>query len=181
MSLFIKASDLASKLVISCLCLSLIACEPVLFGGVASLGDSSSSGVTQCESGPADLSGVCRSSTPTMGALEANEAGTTTAVSNETATQLVQSGSTLNIAWSPYPGIAAGYFVYYGPTVDTAITLASDLQIGIANFNPSAPSISYETMLDLGLNIGNAVCFRILAYDSSLVPYDWSEVQCTIV
>ena len=117
-----------------------------------------------------------------MGALEAVGQETTAVVLNvATTAQSVQSNSTLNIAWSPYPGIATGYFVYYGPTVDTATTFASDLQIGLENFNPSAPSITYDAMQDFGLSAGNTVCFRILAYDPAHVPYDWSEAQCTVV
>jgi hypothetical protein len=177
-----KVLDSTSKIAITCLCSSLIACEPLLLGGVAGLAGSSSGGITQCASGPADLSGQCRLTAPTPGALEAIGLATSAAELNATAnTQPVITGSTLNITWSPYPGTVAGYFVYYGPTIDMATMLASDLQIGIANINSSAPSISYEAMLDLGLSTGNSVCFRILAYDTAHVPYDWSEVQCTVV
>jgi hypothetical protein len=35
--------------------------------------------------------------------------------------------------------------------------------------------------LQLGLNTGDTVCFRIQAYDTAGVPYDWAEVQCTAV
>jgi hypothetical protein len=88
---------------------------------------------------------------------------------------------TLNINWSPYPESVSGYLVYYGSTPETATTLASDLPIDGANLNASAPSVSYQPTLDLGLSTGNTVCFRILAYDAGRVPYSWSEVQCTVV
>ena len=182
MSSLTKVSVFTSKIAITCLSSLLIACEPLLFGGVAGFAGSSSSGVTQCESGPADLSGVCRNNIPTIGALEAVEQTTTVAALNVNSAVLpAHTGSLLNIAWSPYPGIAAGYLVYFGSTVNTATTLASDLQIGMSNIDPSAPSISYEAMQDLGLSTGSTVCFRILAYDPAHVPYDWSEEQCSVV
>jgi hypothetical protein len=87
---------------------------------------------------------------------------------------------TLNINWSPYSESVSGYLVYYGSTPETTTTLASDLQSDTSNFDPSAPSISYQP-LQLGLNTGDTVCFRIQAYDTAGVPYDWAEVQCTAV
>ena len=134
-------------------------------------------------SGPSDLAGQCRIVTPTPGALEVvgAQVASATAVNTVATAQQVSTGSTLNIAWSPYPGSASGYFVYYGPTSDTANTLASDLPIDGTNLNASAPTVSYQPTLDLGLSTGNTVCFRILAYDTGRVPYSWSEVQCTVV
>ena len=187
MSSLIKVLNSTSKIVITCLCSSLIACEPLLFGGVSGLAGSSSGGVTQCASGPADLSGVCRNtSSLTPGALEAvgTEIASSAALNTLAATQQVSAGSSpniLNIAWSPYPGAAAGYYVYFGPTTDTATTFASDLAIDTANFDASTPSISYQPEIDLGVNNGATVCFRILAYDTARVPYEWSEVQCRVV
>jgi hypothetical protein len=176
-----KVFDFTSKIAITCLCSSLIACEPLLFGGVAGFAGSSSGGFF-CVSGPADLSGQCRSETPTPGALEAIGQETSAVALNVAVTaQSIQSGLTLNIAWSPYPGIAAGYFVYYGPTSDTATALASDLPLSTANFNVSAPTISYNPTVDLGLSRGDTVCFLILAYDAGHLPYAWSQEQCTVV
>ena len=174
--------DHTSKIAITCISALLIACEPLIFGGISGLGGSSSFSVTQCTSGPADLSGACRNSSPTPGALEAIGAATSAAIlSVTTSAQTEIAGSALNISWSPYPGTAAGYYVYYGPTTDTATTLASDLAIGTANLDTSAPSISYQPELELGVNAGATVCFRIYAYDTARVPYEWSDVQCRIV
>jgi hypothetical protein len=178
-----KVFDFTSKIAITCLCSSLIACEPLLFGGVAGFSGSSSSGFT-CASGPADLSGMCRNtSAPSMGALEAVGTQTASAAAiNSFATAQQETGSSvLNISWSPYQGTASGYFVYYGPTSDSTTTLASDIPIGAANFDSAAPAVSYQATLDLGLNTGDSVCFRILAYDTARVPYTWSEIQCTVV
>jgi hypothetical protein len=176
-----KVLDHTSKIAITCISALLIACEPLIFGGISGLGGSSSFAVSQCASGPADLSGQCRSTTPTPGALEAiGPAISAVALNLATSTQSVQTGSTLNISWLPYPGTASGYFIYYGPTSDTATTLASDLSYNTSNFDAS-PSVSYQPLLDLGLSMGDTVCFRILAYDTARVPYEWSEVQCRVV
>ena len=89
--------------------------------------------------------------------------------------------NTLNISWSPYPESISGYLVYYGSTPETTTTLASDLPSGTSNFDASAPSISYQPLVDLGLSTGDTVCFRIQAYDTARVTYDWADVQCTVV
>ena len=182
MSSLTKVLDLTSKIAVTCISALLIACEPLIFGGISGLGGSSSFAVSQCATGPADLSGQCRSTTPTPGALEAiGPAISAVALNLATSVQSVQTGSTLNISWLPYPGIASGYFIFYGSTSDTATTLASDLSYNTSNFDASAPSVSYQPLLDLGLSMGDTVCFRILAYDTARVPYTWSEVQCTSV
>jgi len=110
-----------------------------------------------------DLSGQCRASPPTMGAIEAIDPNTLL----------------IRVTWPPYPGTASGYIIYYGPTSTTATNLASDVPIGTANFNPAAPSVSYQAQ-DLGLSPGNAVCFQIFAYDTVHALYNWSEIQCTV-
>jgi hypothetical protein len=112
--------------------------------------------IIHCTSGPADLSGMCRNtSAPTMGALEA--------IGPE-----VELAAALNV-------------VATEQQVSTGSSLASDLPSGTSNFDASAPSISYQPLLDLGLSTGDTVCFRIQAYDTARVPYDWAEVQCTVV
>jgi hypothetical protein len=85
----------------------------------------------------------------------------------------------IRVTWSPYPGTASGYIIYYGPTSTTATNLASDVPIGTANFDPAAPAVSYLAQ-DLGLSPGNAVCFQIFAYDTAHALYNWSEIQCTV-
>ena len=127
---------------------------------------------------------MCRNTSAlTPGALEAIGPQVASAAAVETLVTAQQApvGSTLSIAWSPYPGNAWGYVVYYGPTTDTATTLASNLPIATANIDASAPSVSYQPKLDLGLNTGDTVCFRIQAYDAGGAPFNWSEVQCTVV
>ena len=188
------------SMVMAGLCSILLACKPPdslsgqlnsVLGGSFSGGSSSggtvppaSTAVFQCSSGPADLSGQCRNTAAlTPGAFQATGAdGTSVATLSDSATaQLVPVRPPLNIAWTPYPGNAWGYYVFYGPTPDTATTLASDLPIGAGNFNASAPSVSYQPTLDLSLNVGDAVCFRIEAYDAGGKPFSWSDVQCTVV
>jgi hypothetical protein len=85
----------------------------------------------------------------------------------------------IRVTWSPYSGTVSGYIIYYGPTSTTATNLASDVPIGTANFDPTAPAVSYQAQ-DLGLSLGDAVCFQIFAYDTSHALYNWSEVQCTV-
>ena len=194
-----KALRYTSNIAFVSLCsLLLVGCLPPdqlsALGGGGSSGGSSSGGtapvggqITQCTIGPADLAGACRNTSAlTPGALEAigPEIASAAALNIVAAAQEVSIGSvpnTLNIAWSPFPGSASGYFVYYGPTSDTANTLASDLPIDGANLNASAPTISYQPTVDLGLSTGDTVCFRILAYDTGRVPYTWYETQCTVV
>lgn len=165
----------------------LTACNPLAKLGGSSDGSSSVSSFAQCANGPADLSGQCRNTSAlTPGALEAigTQEALAIALNTFATAQQVSAGSTpntLNIAWSPYPGSVSGYYVYYGSASDTTTNLASDLPIGVSNLNTSAPSVSYQPALDLGLNTGDSVCFRILAYDTARVPYTWSEVQCTVV
>jgi hypothetical protein len=192
-----KALRYTSKIAFVSLCSLLLGgCLPDLGGG--SSGDSSlSSGtgalsgstIIQCSSGgPADLSGACRNTAAlTPGALEA--IGSQVVSANASlgvfvAPQQTSDGSvadTLNINWSPYSESVSGYLVYYGSTPETTTTLASDLPSDTSNFDASAPSISYQPLQDLGLSTGDTVCFRIQAYDTAYVPYDWAEVQCTVV
>jgi hypothetical protein len=191
-----KALRYTGKIAFVSLCSLLLGgCLPDLGGG--SSGDSSLSSsaatfpgstIIQCSSGgPADLSGACRNTAAlTPGALEAigsQVAPTNVSLGGFVAVQQTSDGSiddTLNINWSPYSESVSGYLVYYGSTPETATTLASDLPTDTSNFDASAPSISYQP-LQLGLNTGDTVCFRIQAYDTAGVPYDWAEVQCTAV
>jgi hypothetical protein len=191
-----KALRYTGKIAFVSLCSLLLGgCLPDLGGG--SSGDSSLSSsaatfpgstIIQCSSGgPADLSGACRNTAAlTPGALEAigsQVAPTNVSLGGFVTVQQTSDGSiddTLNINWSPYSESVSGYLVYYGSTPETATTLASDLPTDTSNFDASAPSISYQP-LQLGLNTGDTVCFRIQAYDTAGVPYDWAEVQCTAV
>ena len=190
-----KAPRYTSNIALVSLCSLLLGgCLPDLSGG--SSGDSSvsssaatfpGSSIIQCSSGgPADLSGACRNTAAlTPGALEAigsQVASVNVSLGGFVAVQQTSDRSiadTLNINWSPYPESVSGYLVYYGSTPETATTLASDVPSDASNFDASAPSISYQPLQDLGLSNGDTVCFRIQAYDTAGVPYDWAEVQCT--
>ncbi len=196
-----KALRYTSNIAFVGLCSILFGCQPPDLLGGSSLGSSAGNGalpsggnaalpggpIIQCTSGPADLAGVCRNTSAlTPGALEAvgTQVASAAALNTLATAQQVSAGSTpntLNIAWSPYPGNAWGYIVYYGPTTDTTTTLASNLPIATGNINASSPSVSYQPTLDLGLNTGDTVCFRIQAYDAGGAPFNWSEVQCTVV
>ena len=85
--------------------------------------------------------------------------------------------TTLEVSWPPNPESISGHLVYYGPTEDTATTVASDLPVTSSNFNPQAPSVKYNAALDLGLNSGSNVCFRIRAYNNSGLS-EWSKTAC---
>ncbi len=81
------------------------------------------------------------------------------------------SGSTatdtmLALSWLPTSDVS-GYIIYYGPTEDTATTVASTLPIESGHFNPSSPSIEYNAGFDLGLDHGASVCFRIRSYNDT--------------
>ncbi len=70
--------------------------------------------------------------------------------------------------------------VYYGPTEDTATTVASNLPIESGSVNPASPSIEYNAGLDLGLDHGASVCFKIGAYNDVGLS-NWSGAVCGIV
>ncbi len=88
--------------------------------------------------------------------------------------------TTLEISWLPNPDNISGYMVYYGPTEDTATTVASNLPIESGSFNPASPSMEYNAGLDLGLDHGASVCFRIRAYNDVGLS-NWSGSACGIV
>jgi hypothetical protein len=89
--------------------------------------------------------------------------------------------STVYVAWKPTPDqTVTGYQVYYGPTLDSATTLASDVAITSSGFDPQAPSVSYRTWEDLGLHTGDTVCFRLRAYNPDGVSDPTSGI-CTQV
>ena len=61
----------------------------------------------------------------------------------------------------------ADYIVYRGLTVTSRIArpVPSVLPVTSPNFDPYAPSVEYDAGLDLALNKGESVCFRLRAYN----------------
>jgi hypothetical protein len=57
--------------------------------------------------------------------------------------------------------------IYYGTSADTVNVLVSDLALNSGLINPSAPSVTYDSVSNLGLYAGDTVCFRIDAYNSA--------------
>jgi hypothetical protein len=123
--------------------------------------------VVQCSSGLAalDMAGQCRGVSPTPGALEAND-GTSLAGASVVSLAVVDSASSsLQVSWQPFGNNTAGYMVYYGTTADTVNVLVSDLALNSGLYDASAPSVTYDSMRDLGMYTGDTACFRIHAYD----------------
>ncbi|MCR4301748.1 MAG: hypothetical protein NUV51_09065 [Sulfuricaulis sp.] len=113
------------------------------------------------------MSGQCRATPPTMGALEAID-DTGVVGASVVSLAIVQSASrSLQVSWQPYGNNTAGYLVYYGTTANAVNVLVSDLSLNSGLFNPSAPSVTYDSVRDLGLYAGDTVCFSIYAYDSA--------------
>ncbi len=93
-----------------------------------------------------------------------------TACGDESSTPESSSASQaqLLLSWLPHPDkTIMGYLVYYGPTESTVTTVASDIPVTANNFDPQAPSVQYNAGLDLGLNKGDNVCFRLTAYNAA--------------
>ncbi len=121
----------------------------------------------QCGGGLAaqDLAGQCRALPTTPGALEASD-GISAAVVSVKSLAIQQTVSrSLQVSWQPFGNNTAGYLVYFGKTADAANVLVSDLSTDSGLFDPSAPTVTYDSVRDLGLYVGDTVCFRIYAYD----------------
>jgi hypothetical protein len=131
--------------------------------------------------GPEDISGQCRNSPPTMGALEAGGATgvASAAVASLSAPQL--NSRPLEVTWQPIADNVSGYMVYFGKTADTANVLVSNLPTNAGLYNPSAPTVTYDSGRDLGLYAGDSACFRIFAYDSTNAISGQPTLVCTVV
>ena len=100
-----------------------------------------------------------------MGALEASD-GTNTALVSVKSLAVSQTVSRmLQVSWQPFGNDTAGYIVYFGNTADNANVLVSDLPTNSGLLDPSAPTVTYDSVRDLGLYASDTVCFRIDAYD----------------
>ncbi|GEM_PF-1483485 len=77
------------------------------------------------------------------------------------------SPKTLTLSWDPSPQAISGYRVYYGLTAAAATTLARDVTVGAAGFDPAAPSTRFSAWNGLHLRVGDTVCFRVTAYNAA--------------
>lgn len=139
--------------------------------------------VVECGSGMAarDLSGQCRASPPTPGALEAIDV-TNVAMASVQSIAVAQSASQLvQISWQPFGNNTAGYMVYYGTSANTVNVLVSDLSLNSGLINPSAPSVTYDSVRNLGLYAGDTVCFRIDAYNSARTILEQVSLGCRAI
>jgi hypothetical protein len=85
------------------------------------------------------------------------------------------------VAWQPHPDpTVTGYVIYYGPSVTEATTIASNQPVNSPNFDPQAPSVSYDAAANLGLHTGDTVCFRLRAYNPD-GESDFTAGTCTTV
>jgi hypothetical protein len=139
--------------------------------------------VVQCGSGLAalDLAGQCRTVSPTPGAFEAND-GTSTAGASVLSLAVAQSASSsLQVSWQPFGNNTAGYMVYYGTTAATVNVLVSDLALNSGLYDASGPSVTYDSARDLGLYVGDTVCFRIYAYDPARTIVGQVFLDCRVI
>jgi len=138
---------------------------------------------TQCGSGLAahDLTGQCRAVPATPGALEASD-GTSVAGLSVVPLAVPQAASRLlQVSWQPFGNDTSGYVVYFGKTADTTNVLVSDLPTDSGLFDPSAPTVTYNSVRDLGLYSGDTVCFRIYAYNLARTLVGEVSLGCSMV
>ncbi len=72
----------------------------------------------------------------------------------------------LLLSWLPNPDEIFGYIVYYGPAADATVAVASVLSVTDDDFDPQTPWVRYNARLDLNLDEGSNVCFRLRAYNN---------------
>ena len=89
----------------------------------------------------------------------------------------IPAGQKITLAWNPSPAPVIGYLVYYGPTADRARRQVSNIQVNSPSFNPDAPSVTFDMDRDLILGDDGRACFRVRAYDSTVIS-DFSESVC---
>ena len=74
---------------------------------------------------------------------------------------------TFNWNANPTSDSIIGYRVYAGTTLATATTEISNLTANSSGFNVAAPSVTYDAWSNLGLSKGDALCFRLKAYNAA--------------
>ncbi len=139
--------------------------------------------MVQCGSGLAarDLSGQCRAILPTMGALEAIEGTSPVGATVLSVTTAQPSTRLLALSWTPFGANTAGYMVYYGTTASAVNIMASDLATNSGLTDPSAPSVTYNSVSNFGLYAGDTVCFNILAYNSARTVVGQIALSCRVI
>jgi len=139
--------------------------------------------VIECGSGLAaqDLAGQCRAVPPTPGALEAVAGTSAAGISVASLTVSQTAARVLQVGWQPFGDNASGYLVYYGTTADAANALVSDLPTNSGLINPAAPTVTYDSVRDLGLYVGDTVCFRIHAYNSARTVIAEAFLGCSAI
>jgi hypothetical protein len=88
---------------------------------------------------------------------------------------------TITLAWDANPAgeFISGYHVYAGP--DTTPTVLLESLNGLTSgFDFTNPSSSYNAWNELGLQVGDTICFRIKAYNLAGAS-DFSEAVCTAI
>ena len=92
------------------------------------------------------------------------------------------SGRALMLSWDPSPTSDAvvGYIVYLGSSVGSATQQVSDLTVSSGVIDPNAPVVTYNAGYDLGLRVGDAVCFRLKAYNAA-GQSDFSSPACATI
>ena len=83
----------------------------------------------------------------------------------------------LLLSWLPNPDEIFGYIVYYGPAADATVAVASVLSVTDDDFDPQAPWVRYNARLDLDVDEGSTVCFRLRAYNN-VGESDFSGAAC---
>lgn len=139
--------------------------------------------VTSCSSGLAaqDLAGQCRAVPPTPGALEAVDGTSTAGLTVASLTVSQTASRVLSVSWQPFGTNTSGYLVYYGQTANSANALVSDLSTNSGLINPAAPATTYDSVQDLGLYVGDTVCFRIHAYNLARTVIAEAFLGCSAI
>jgi hypothetical protein len=87
-----------------------------------------------------------------------------------------QAGS-VNLSWKPGEGEPTGYDVYYGPSPRSVDSKVKTVKTDSKGINPNNPTASFDPIGDLGADIGDRVCFALVAFNS-FVESDFSEPVC---
>lgn len=86
----------------------------------------------------------------------------------------------LTLSWDPSTGVVSGYRVYAGPAPDEVSQLVRSLVLADGVIDPSTPASSFDTASDLGVQVGDPLCFRVKAYNDA-GESEFSEPICTTV